>query len=140
VAQRGVETTPLGRTDDVGEFRVISRPETFNIKDWVRAMRSDPDPEGLVGKTVRVSGFVYPDRRLPEGWFFVARFVVQCCAVDATPIGLPVRTAAGIVPNEGAWVAVDGVWEVAETSRERKAVVTARSVTPIERPDRPYLY
>ena len=139
-AQRGVEVTPLGRADDVGEFHVSTRPETLNIKDWVRAMRSDPDPESLAGKAVRVSGFVYRDSRLPQDWFLVARFVVQCCAVDATPIGLPVRTAAGAVPQEGAWVAVDGIWEVAGTSGERKAVVAARSVTPIPRPDQPYLY
>jgi uncharacterized repeat protein (TIGR03943 family) len=139
-AQRGVEVTPLGRADDVVEFRVSSRPETYNIKDWVTAMRSDPDPESLAGKAVRVSGFVYHDSRLPEGWFLVARFVVQCCAVDATPIGLPVRTAAGTVPNEGTWIAIDGLWDVAEIGRERKAVVTLTSVTPIERPDQPYLY
>ena len=139
-AQRGVEVTPLGRADDVVEFRVSSRPETYNIKDWVTAMRSDPDPESLAGKAVRVSGFVYHDSRLPEGWFLVARFVVQCCAVDATPIGLPVRTAGGTVPNEGTWIAIDGLWDVAEIGRERKAVVTPTSVTPIKRPDQPYLY
>jgi putative membrane protein len=139
-AQRGVEVTPLGRVDDVVEFRVSSRPETYNIKDWVAAMRSDPDPESLAGKAVRVSGFVYRDSRLPDGWFLVARFVVQCCAVDATPIGLPVRTSGDASPKEGAWVAVDGAWDVAEIGRGRKAVVSATSITPIERPDRPYLY
>ena len=139
-AQRGVEAVPLGRIDEAFEFRVNSRPEGYSIKDWVTAMQADPDPGSLVGKPVRVSGFVYRDSRVPDGWFLVARFVVQCCAVDATPIGLPVRAADGSVPKDGAWVAVEGVWEVTEVRGGRKAVIAPASVTPIARPDQPYLY
>ena len=139
-AQRGVEATPLARIDEAFEFRVSSRPEGYSIKDWVAAMRADPDPGSLAGKPVRVSGFVYRDSRAPEGWFLVARFVVQCCAVDATPIGLPVRTVEGSVPKDGAWVAVEGTWDVTEVRGARKAVITPTSITPIARPDQPYLY
>jgi uncharacterized repeat protein (TIGR03943 family) len=139
-AQRGVETTTPGRVDEVPEFRVDTRPETYNIKDWLTAMRADPDPASVAGKPVRVSGFVYRDRRLPEGWFLVARFVVQCCAVDATPIGLPVRLVHGVVPSDGTWILIEGVWEVEDVSGTQRAVVTPGSVTSIARPSQPYLY
>jgi uncharacterized repeat protein (TIGR03943 family) len=139
-AQRGIDAAPLGRLDDVAEFRVEQRPETYSIKDWVKAMQVDPEPSRHAGRPVQVSGFVYRDKRYPEDVFFVSRFVVQCCAVDATPVGLPVRATGAEVPEEGKWVAVEGTWEVAEVGGQRKAVVAPTSLKPIERPGQPYLY
>jgi putative membrane protein len=139
-AQRGVDALPLGRIDDVPEFTVSTRPETYTIKDWVRAQQADPEPGRHAGKAVRVTGFVYRDDRLPRDWFVVARFVVQCCAVDAQPIGLPVRTAGGAVPEPGSWVTIAGTWDVAEVQGERRAVIVPTTVAPTERPDQPYLY
>lgn len=139
-AQRGIEALPLGRLDDPPEFRVEQRPETYTIKDWVKAMQADPEPGRHAGQPVRVTGFVYRNDRLPGDWFLVARFVVQCCAVDATPIGLPVRAPEGKAPEAGSWVSVEGTWEVAEVRGERKAVIAPATVTPTERPEQPYLY
>jgi uncharacterized repeat protein (TIGR03943 family) len=139
-AQRGVEALPLGRLEDVSEFRVDVRPETLTIKDWVRALQTDPEPERIAGKPVRVVGFVYRDERLPRDWFLIARFVVQCCAVDAQPIGIPVRLTAGQIPRAGSWVSVAGEWEVATVRGERRAVVAPTAVTLVEPPGQPYLY
>jgi uncharacterized repeat protein (TIGR03943 family) len=139
-AQRGIEAIPLGRLEDVPEFRVDIRPETLTIKDWVRALQTDPEPERIAGKPVRVIGFVYRDARLPGDWFLVARFVVQCCAVDAQPIGIPVRLTESQIPGAGSWVSVAGEWEVATVRGERRAVVAPTTVTPTERPAQPYLY
>jgi len=83
--------------------------------------------------------FVHRDATLPAGWFLVARFVVQCCAVDAQPIGLPVRTT-GPAPEAGSWVTVEGTWDVAEMDGVRRAVIGATAIAPTARPDQPYLY
>jgi putative membrane protein len=139
-AQRGIEAIPLGRLEDIPEFRVAVRPETLTIKDWVRSLGTDPEPERIAGKPVRVVGFVYRDPRLPADWFLVARFVVQCCAVDAQPIGLPVRLAEHQIPRAGSWVSVAGEWEVATVRGDRKAVIAPTSVTPTSPPAQPYLY
>jgi uncharacterized repeat protein (TIGR03943 family) len=139
-AQRGIEAMPLGRIDDVPEFRVDVRPETLTIKDWVKALQADPEPERVAGKPVRVIGFVYRDDGLPADWFLVARFVVRCCAVDAQPIGIPVRSSERPIPTSGAWVDIAGEWEVASVRGERRAVVAPTAVTPTQRPQQPYLY
>jgi uncharacterized repeat protein (TIGR03943 family) len=139
-AQRGVDALPLGRLDDVPEFAVNTRPEAYTIKEWVRAQQADPEPGHHAGKPVRVTGFVFRDDRLPRDWFVVARFVVQCCAVDAQPIGLPVRVVGGALPEPGSWVAVSGAWDVAEVRGERRAVIVPTTVAPTARPDQPYLY
>ena len=48
-AQRGVDALPLGRLEDFPEFRVAVRSETLTIKDWVRALQTDPEPERIAG-------------------------------------------------------------------------------------------
>lgn len=139
-AQRGVELGSLSGVEGPPEFTLGARPETYSIKDWVKALQADPEPGRHAGKPVRVVGFAYREDRLPRDWFLVARFVVKCCAVDAQPVGLPVRAAGGSLPEPGRWVSVEGAWEVAEVDGQRRAVVAATTVAPTERPDQPYLY
>ena len=138
LAQRPPRSVPDTRPERHRVFGV--RPETLTIKDWVKALQADPEPERIAGKPVRVVGFVYRDSRLPADWFLVARFVVQCCAVDAQPIGIPVRLTGMEIPRAGAWVVVAGAWEVATAHGERRAVIVPTAVTPTDRPEQPYLY
>jgi uncharacterized repeat protein (TIGR03943 family) len=137
--QRGVALTPASGPEGPSEFRLQARPETYTIKDWVKALQVDPEPDRHAGKLVRVIGFVHRDDRLPSDWFLAARFVVKCCAVDAQPVGLPVRHA-GPLPAPGQWVSVEGTWEVADLGGERRAVVGATALTAVSRPEQPYLY
>ncbi len=137
--QRGVQPLTLGRGDATPAFAPSAAPESYTIKDWIKAFAADPEPVRHAGKPVRVTGFVHHDATLPEGWFLVARFVVQCCAVDAQPVGLPVRGPAA-APEPGRWVTVEGTWIVADTSGGRRAVIAASAVAPTARPDQPYLY
>lgn len=137
-SQRGVASTSLGR-GDTATFDVEARPERYTIKDWVKAFAADPEPGRHVGKPVRVTGFVHRDPSLPDRWFLVARFVVQCCAVDAQPVGLPVESS-GPAPDAGRWVEVEGTWQVHDADGRRRAVIAATAVTPAARPDQPYLY
>jgi uncharacterized repeat protein (TIGR03943 family) len=137
--QRGVDLMPAAGPEGPPAFVIRGQPETYTIKDWVKVLQVDPEPGRHAGKPVRITGFVHRDDRLPREWFLVARFVVKCCAVDAQPVGLPVRTA-GPLPEVGRWVLVEGVWDVAEVGGERRAVIGATGVTPTNRPDQPYLY
>jgi putative membrane protein len=137
-AQRGVQPLALGRDERAATFEPAARPETYTIKDWIKAFAVDPEPVRHAGKPVRVTGFVYRDAALPPGWFLVARFVIQCCAVDAQPVGLPVR--ASEAPEAGHWVTVEGTWDVADVGGTRRAVISTTAITPTRRPDQPYLY
>ena len=137
--QRGVDLSPAAGPEGPPDFVIRGQPETYTIKDWVKVLQVDPEPGRHAGKPVRITGFMHRDDRLPREWFLVARFVVKCCAVDAQPVGLPVRAAAPL-PEVGRWVSVEGVWEVAEVGGERRAVIGATGVTPTNRPDQPYLY
>ncbi len=136
--QRGLAAASPGPVDDAFDFALHRPTETYTIKDWVKALAADPEPARHAGKRVRVTGFVHREHGLPPGRFLVARFVLKCCAVDAQPVGLPVRAAAA--PEPGAWVTVEGAWEVEGSGDERRPVIAAGAVTPTERPAQPYLY
>ncbi len=140
VPQRGLEAARVSGLDEGPSFALAVDPATYTIKDWIKAFQAEPEPTVHAGKPVRVTGFVYHDARLPAETFLVARFVVQCCAVDAQPVGLLVRAAGAASFEAGAWVAVEGVMEVGQVDGRRRAVVSASAVAPTSRPDQPYLY
>ena len=69
----------------------------------------DDHPEQVYNQHWRLTGFVYKDPRLAKNQFVISRFVITCCIVDATPIGIIVESP--IAPNLKAdtWVEVDGL-------------------------------
>ncbi|MCT0219795.1 TIGR03943 family protein [Synechococcus sp. CS-1329] len=110
-------------------------PAQRSLTDWVRLLRSEPDPRLYAGDAVRISGFVLP---MPGEEPHLARLLVRCCLVDAVPVGLPVRWPAGEPqPRADQWLRLEGVM-VSETVGERqRSVVEARLVEPIPRPRQP---
>src|SRR4029453_7572359 len=121
--RRAARPRALGRGGRAVAFEPLARPETYTIKDWIKAFAIDPEPARHAGKPVRVRGCAPPDDPLPRAWFLAARFVVRCCAVDAQPVGLPVRAPAP--PAGGRWITVEGTWDVADVAGARRAAVSA---------------
>ncbi len=113
----------------------VSPPAQRSLTDWVRLLRSEPDPSLHAGGAVRISGFVLPvegDR--PQ----LARLIVRCCLVDASPVGLPVRwPEGGPEPQADRWLAVEGVMGTETWKGQPRNLVIARTVRPIPRPRRP---
>ncbi len=110
-------------------------PGQRSLTDWVRLLRSEPDPSLHAGDPVRISGFVLP---VPGDRPQLARLLVRCCLVDAIPIGLPVRwPASGPTPSADRWLAIEGVMGTETVDGRTRSVVNARRVQPIPRPRRP---
>lgn len=114
----------------------------YGVKDWAALIRQTTDTTALVGKQVRLSGFVVPGQ---DGSFTLTRFVISCCAVDAQPVGLGVVTDAGdrpdAVPDEGQWVTVTGALAAnPDQSADARIVIKAAKVTEIAQPKDPYEY
>jgi len=116
------------------ELSFLLPPAQRSLTDWVRLLRSQPDPSLYAGDPVRISGFVWPQ---PGDAPQLARLLVRCCLADATPVGLPVRWPAGPVPQADQWLAVQGTMAVEEHNGESRSVVVAQRITPIARPSRP---
>ena len=109
-------------------------PGQRSLTDWVRLLRSQPDPQLYAGDPVRISGFVLPQ---PGDRPQLGRLLVRCCLADATPIGLPVRWPAGYQPRADQWLALEGRMGVERHNGSPRSVVLVERLRPIPRPARP---
>ncbi|QNI42035.1 TIGR03943 family protein [Synechococcus sp. A15-28] len=116
------------------ELAFVLPPEQRSLTEWVRLLRSQPDPQLVDGNPVIISGFVW---RQPEGPPLIARLTVRCCLADATPAGLAVAWPEGDKPKANQWLAIQGRMTVAPRNGEATAVVVPTVIKPIPRPERP---
>ena len=117
-----------------GELSFVLPPAQRSLTDWVRLLRSQPDPQLYDGDPVRISGFVLQSASEPPQ---LARLLVRCCLADATPAGLPVRWPSGSQPQPDQWLELQGQMGVESWRGQIRSVVIAERVKPIARPRRP---
>ena len=112
----------------------------LTIADWVSAFNLKTSPGFYSGKKVDVVGFVFHPKGAPQDVFYVSRFRITCCAVDARPIGVPVYSPAWKEKfDEDSWVRVVGSFSETDQDISEPAIVTPQSVEPTERPENPYV-
>ena len=119
--------------DETGQdtLSFVLPPAQRSLTDWVRLLRSQPDPELFDGDPVRISGFLLPVPGQPPQ---IARLLVRCCLADATPVGLPVRWPSGQpLPRADQWLAIEGTM----AADGDQLVVVPATIRPIPRPARP---
>ena len=118
-----------------GELSFVLPPAQRSLTDWVRLLRSQPDPALFDGDPVRISGFVLPMPNQPPQ---LARLLVRCCLADATPVGLPVHWPAGGPPPEAdQWLAIEGRMALEPGPSGASLVVVPSTVRSIARPRYP---
>jgi uncharacterized repeat protein (TIGR03943 family) len=114
----------------------------FTVKDWASLLRQGAGPDFFAGKTANITGFVTPDKDDPENVFYVARFVVSHCVVDAQPVGVPVyRPGWQEEYALDSWVGVSGALSTNPSVASSEAIVILpEEVAAIEQPQQPYVY
>jgi putative membrane protein len=93
----------------------------------------------LLGSHVVVEGRVFKDDTLPAGQFTLYRFVVVCCAADAMPIQVAVKSPGLSLLHDDDWVRVSGTFTSQDRDGKRFTMIDADAVNPIPAPDEPYL-
>lgn len=144
-SQRDINSTMVGTiTHTVSEVDAAPTAAfaNFTVVDWSSLLRQTNDLSFYDGKPVDVTGFITPDEDDPQNVFYVSRFVVTCCAVDAQPAGVPVY-----LPNwEDAiaiddWVRVTGEFGANPSQKSKQGLaLNPDGVAPVEQPSEPYLY
>jgi uncharacterized repeat protein (TIGR03943 family) len=125
------------RNSDLGssvELDFLLPPGQRSLTDWVRLLRSQPDPQLYNGDPVRISGFVLTQ---PDGPPQLGRLLVRCCLADATPIGLPVRWPSGFSAQPDQWLAIEGRMGVDNVAGQQRSVVLPERIRAIPRPAKP---
>ena len=143
--QRVINSTSVGAgTQTIGG--ATSAPAgafaKFTVLDWSSLLRQTTDASFYAGKAVDVVGFITKDSEDPADVFYVSRFVITCCAVDAQPVGVPVY-----LPNwqnsfkVNEWVRVTGSFDSNPSSRSTQSIaLLPTKTTPVDQPSDPYLY
>ncbi|MGK7874011.1 MAG: TIGR03943 family protein [Xenococcaceae cyanobacterium] len=150
--QRGVtESFPLTRSQPQA-FRTSTKPEERSLIDWVRTLNAYPEPDAYTGQKAKVQGFVVHLPQLPDNYLLISRFVITCCAVDAYPVGIPVKlnqSRDAYPPDtwleiEGEMIAqilpVEGTTTTETPSDKRQLILAANSLKKIPTPEDPYDY
>lgn len=107
----------------------------FTVKDWAVVLRESSDLAVHAQKMVRLTGFITP---ATEDSFYVTRFVIACCAVDAQPVGVLVfypdwRRKFAV----DQWVEISGKFAIRESN---KLAVVPDHIQTITKPEDPYIY
>jgi putative membrane protein len=149
--QRGLtQELPLTRSQPAS-FRTGSKPEDRTLLDWIRTLNAYPEPDAYTGDPAIIKGFVTHLPQLPDNYMMVSRFVLTCCAVDAYPVGLPVKLKGDRQKfKQDGWVQVEGTMitedlpismdKATAGGDQRQLVIQATKVTPIATPKNPYDY
>src|SRR5919107_2756411 len=112
----------------------------LTVADWALAFNLRSTPASYVGKEVDVVGFVFHPKGTPEDIFYVSRFSVTCCAVDARPLGVPVYSPGWQEEfKEDSWVHLTGSFAETEEDISEPVVVTPKNIEPTEQPEHPYV-
>ena len=126
VSQR-VMNSGAKATGDARESAILKERGSytnFTIKDWSLLLSQSSDPSN------------------DENVFFVSRFVVTCCALDARPIGVPVYSPGWrktFAPDQ--WVETSGVFIAnPNTNTADRTVLSPDYVRPIDKEKNQYVY
>lgn len=143
--QRVINSTQVGsgtRTVDSAASAPAGAFARFTVLDWSSLLRQTTDVGFYRDKTANVVGFITKDTDDPQNVFYVSRFVITCCAVDAQPVGVPVY-----LPNwqdrfaADQWVKVSGSFETNPSTKSQQSItLVPTATTKVDQPSEPYLY
>lgn len=114
----------------------------FTVRDWASLLRQTSDLAFYGGKPVDVVGFVTADPDDPANVFYVSRFMITCCAVDAQPVGVPVYLPGWEEKYPlDAWVQVKGELSSNPSSESQQGIaLVPDEVSLVDQPAEPYLF
>jgi len=138
-ASRGISTSLAGEDSNVldvlkSQMESEDAFKKLNLKQIL--VLSNKEPEKIDGLQISVEGFAYHDKNQPSGSFMLIRFLITCCAADATPLGVEVRPEETVTFPKDTWVRVQGTARIENS----KPVITQAHITQEQKPSNVYLY
>ena len=114
---------------------------SFSVLDWAGLLRQTSDVAFYTGKQADVTGIVTASGDDPDV-FYLTRFVVTCCAVDAQPVGVPVQLPSwqdDLAVDQ--WVRVEGGFQTNRSASSSDPIaLVPETVEQVDQPRDPYLY
>lgn len=143
--QRDINSTAIGNGGTALSDAADASSDTFagfSILDWASLLKQTSDASFYDGRAVSAVGFISEDPEDPDNMFYVSRFLITHCAIDAQPVGVPVYLENWKSSfSEDQWIEASGAFS---TNRSRESgqpiVLLPDDITGIDQPADPYLY
>ena len=113
---------------------------TYTIRDWISNFGINSDPKFYENKKVNVDGFIFKPNDLPKDYFLVSRFIIRCCAADATPVGIYVFMPGWDKKfRENTWVNIKGKFITKTINQVDLPTIEVLEINEIPKPINPYI-
>lgn len=118
------------------------RPMTLQVIDMLYALQMPSYREEFEGKEVELTAQYVPmTTGNPKGDRFQAvRMFITCCAADAKPVGVTVRTPVMPKVSEMGWLKITGKPTFPMEGGKRTALLEATKIEPCDAPSEPFVY
>jgi len=93
----------------------------------------------LAGRQFYVEGKTLDTVDIPDGYFLLYRWMIDCCANDAKPLGVMVSWDRPDRPATGDWVKINGRLENRTIDGHQIICLKAKDLERIPPPEKPYL-
>jgi putative membrane protein len=118
----------------------VRQRDSYGIGEWISEFKKNPNVADHVGQEVSVEGFILGQPEGDPNRFTVSKFVVRCCVVDASPLGIPVNYDWKSELKESQWVRVHGTFVKIEVDGQARIAIAADKIEVIDTPANPYIY
>ena len=141
--QSSSPTSPSQAEKDAFAREEVKETGLVNISEnnFVQTIRDIYDHSSdYLNREIVVTGFVYRDRKLADNQLVLVRYLIVCCAADASPYGLLVETKGAKQYPQGTWLSIHGVLKMTKALNKDLPTIIVNKVTKIDNPKNPYVY
>jgi uncharacterized repeat protein (TIGR03943 family) len=133
------EGEAMKETQQDGDVKSAAASKAVTIIDLYYA------PRAYEGKRVKLIGMLHKnDAQVKKDFgrhlLVVFRFVINCCAADATPAAVLVDGTDFPDLPESSWVEVEGTFKLQEKNGRRVPILEKSSIRKTDKPKQPYLF
>ena len=113
---------------------------TVSINRWKTAINSCKQTSYFNNTGISITGFVSNGllKNYGYNYFYIARYVISCCAVDSVPMKILVEKNFFIDYPDGTWLTVKGKLSQKVVNGQAEYVITDARADKIDQPKYPY--
>ena len=113
---------------------------TISINRWKTAINSCKQTSYFNNTDISITGFVSNGllKNYGYNYFYIARYVISCCAVDSVPMKILVEKTFFIDYPDGTWLTVKGKLSQKVVNGQAEYVITDARADKIDQPKYPY--
>ena len=112
----------------------------ISINRWKTAINSCKQTSYFNNTDISITGFVSNGllKNYGYNYFYIARYVISCCAVDSVPMKILVEKTFFNDYPDGTWLTVKGKLSQKVVNGQAEYVITDARATKIDQPKYPY--